>query len=100
MNWTIGFKAIAFTLFAIVLLGLPACGSGGGGDASAECIEALEEGEGLEGPFMELVKSEPVSDWSDDELVESAFLFAFADGDTVHACEGLMNKIDQEGQKR
>lgn len=102
MNWTICYKAIAFILFVLALLAPPACGSGsgGGGDASAECIEALEEVEGLEGPFMELVKSESVSDWSDDELVESAFLFAFADGDTVEACEGLMDRIDQEGQKR
>ena len=100
MNWTIGYKAIAYTLFALALFALPACGGGSGSDASDECIEALEEVEGWEVSLMDLVKSEPVSDWSDDALVQSAFLFSFAYGDTVNACEGLMNKIDEEGQKR
>ena len=93
------FRVIVLVLLVLVVVALPACG-GGGGDASAECIEALEVGEGWEMSIMDLVRNEPVSDWSDGDLLDAALRFNFADVEAVVACEDFMNKVDQEGRSR
>ena len=106
MNRTIGYRAIAVTLFALALVALAACGSGGG-DASKECIDANAQA-GLDESSLQLIRDRLVSEWSDGDIFQVALAYAEMEMNISpaemsrleDACEGLSDKLEEEVNKR